>query len=195
MYTIIEMIKKGVVSIMSLNGWFERGITKEQYIDSLEYHRDNFLKIYENFQVPEEDKAKLQEKNNLRCIVLAEVWCGHCMMDVPILLKLTETAGIPVRILPRDSHLELMDQYLTNGKRYIPIVIFIDEDGNEVAKWGPMAPEIEEYVNELKKDLPEKDAPGYKEAFKKYVDEIGKTFSTNETFWNYVYEDMKKAIA
>ena len=75
---------------MSLNEWFERGITKEQYMESLEYHRDNFLKIYEEFEVPEEDKALLREKSNLRCIVLAEVWCGHCMMDVPILLKRQE---------------------------------------------------------------------------------------------------------
>lgn len=180
---------------MNLNEWFDRGITKDEYIASLEYHRDNFLKIYETFDVPEKDKQLLRKKNNLRCIVLAEVWCGHCMMDVPILLKMTEAAGIPVKILPRDSHLELMDQYLTDGKRYIPIFIFIDEDGNEVAKWGPMAPEVEKFANELKKDLPEKDAPEYKEAFKKYVNEIVNTFSTDETFWNYVYEDIKKTLA
>lgn len=179
---------------MSLNNWFERGLTPEQYMETLEHHRDNFLHIYENFKVPEEDKAFLQEKSNLRVVVLAEVWCGHCMMDVPILLRLTEAAGMPVKILPRDSHLELMDQYLTNGKRIIPIFIFIDEEGNEVAKWGPMAPEIAEYTNELKKDVPAKDDPGYDEAFKKFVKEVGKTFSTNEAFWTHVYEDLKKTI-
>jgi len=179
---------------MSLNDWFNRGISKEAYMDTLEDHRDNFFNIYENFEVPETDKASLQEKSNLRVIALAEVWCGHCMLDVPILFKLTEAAGIPVKILPRDSHLELMDQYLTNGKRVIPIFIFIDEEGNEVAKWGPMAPEIEAYTNELKKDMPEKGAPGYDEAFKKLIGEIGETFSTDKTFWNHVYEDLKRTL-
>lgn len=127
-------------------------------------------------------------------IVLAEVWCTHCMLDVAILLKLTEAARIPVKILPRDSHLELMDQYLTNEKRFIPIFIFIDEAGNEVAKWGPRAPEIATYEDKLKKDLPEKEALGYKEALAKYGNELLATFSSDKTYWNYVYEDLKKTL-
>ncbi|MEI3611650.1 thioredoxin family protein [Pseudogracilibacillus sp. SO30301A] len=179
---------------MNLNDWFDKGIEKEEYMAALDQHRDSFMKIYNNFKVPEQDKSLLKSKSHLRVVVLAEVWCGHCMLDVPILLRIAETANIAVRILPRDEHLELMDNYLTNEKRYIPIIIFIDEDGNEVTKWGPMAPEIATFVEELKTGMPEKDAPGYKEAFKKYVDAIGDTFRNDEKFWNYVYEDIKKTL-
>lgn len=179
---------------MNLNDWFDKGIEKEEYIANLDKHRDSFMNIYDNFNVPEQDKTLLQSKSNLRVVVLAEVWCGHCMLDVPILLRMAEAANIPVRILPRDEHLELMDNYLTNEKRYIPIMIFIDENGNEVAKWGPMAPEVAAYVEELKTGMPEKDAPGYKDAFQKYVDAVGNAFSNDEKFWNYVYEDIKKTL-
>src|SRR5690625_1118179 len=165
---------------MNLNDWFDKGIEKEEYIANLDKHRDSFMNIYDNFNVPEQDKTLLQSKSNLRVVVLAEVWCGHCMLDVPILLRMSEAANIPVRILPRDEHLELMDNYLTNEKRYIPIMIFIDENGNEVAKWGPMAPEVAAYVEELKTGMPEKDAPGYKDAFQKYVDAVGNAFSNDE---------------
>jgi|SRR5690625_479485 len=180
---------------MSLNDWFTRGITKEEYMASLKEHRDGFMNIYNNFSVPEADKSLLTDKKNVRAIVLAEVWCGHCMLDIPILLRIAEQANIPVKFLPRDENLELMDQYLTNEKRYIPIVIFIDEEGNELAKWGPMAPEIEEYVATLKEDVPAKEAPGYKEAFQKYVTTIGETFTTDLKFWNYVYEDIKGTLS
>lgn len=179
---------------MNLNDWFDKGIEKEEYIANLDKHRESFMNIYDNFNVPEQDKTLLQSKSNLRVVVLAEVWCGHCMLDVPILLRMSEAANIPVRILPRDEHLELMDNYLTNEKRYIPIMIFIDENGNEVAKWGPMAPEVAAYVEELKTGMPEKDAPGYKDAFQKYVDAVGNAFSNDEKFWNYVYEDIKKTL-
>jgi len=179
---------------LNLNSWFSRGITKDEYMSALDNHRQGFMNIYNNFKVPEADINLLKDKKGVRAIVLAEVWCGHCMLDIPVFLRIAEQAEIPVRFLPRDENLELMDQYLTNEKRYIPIIIFIDEEGNELAKWGPMAPEIKEYVDKLKVDVPAKDDPRYQEAFQKYVDEIGETFTTDETFWNYVYKDIKQTI-
>src|SRR5699024_10017040 len=128
--------------------------------------REGFHTIYNEFSVPEEDIAALQKAKDGRVIVLAEVWCGHCMLNIPILLKTAEAASIPVHFLPRDRHLSLMDQYLTNDKRFIPIFIFIDQDGNELGTWGPMAPTVKAYVDELKKDVPAKDAPGYEAKFK-----------------------------
>lgn len=179
---------------MNLNESFEKGLVTEKYIARLDYHRDAFQHIYENFTVPSEDAAILKEKN-VRVVALAAEWCGHCMLNVPILLKICETGNLPVRFLIRDDHLDVMDNYLTNGKRYIPIFVFIDEAGNEVAKWGPMAPEIEAYCNRLKEQLPDKEDPAYDEAFKKFIKEVGSTFRNDTNFWNYAYQDIKKVIA
>lgn len=179
---------------MNLNDWYERGITTEEYTNDLDNHREGFYAIYDQFKVPEVDVEKLQEKSNLRVIALAEVWCGHCMLDIPILLKMLEKGNIPIRFLPRDQHLELMDQYLTNDKRYIPIFIFIDEAGNEIAKWGPMAPEVEKFSSDLKADLPEKNSPEYEEAWKKVIQKTGHTFKTDAITWQAVYEDILKTI-
>ena len=45
---------------------------------------------------------------------------------------------VDLRILPRDEHLDLMDQYLTNGGRSIPKLIAMDaETGEELFTWGP----------------------------------------------------------
>lgn len=178
----------------TLNNWFDRGITKENYINELDQHRQSFLHIYENFKVPETDKTNLTQYNNIRIIVLAEPWCGHCMLDIPILLRLTEAGNIPVSFLRRDDNLTLMDQYLTNDKRIIPIFIFIDQDGNELATWGPMAPEIATYSDELKQELPDKEDPNYQEAFQQLVKKIGDTFTNDESFWNAVYQDIKKTL-
>lgn len=178
----------------NLNNWFEVGITKEAYMNDLDKHRQSFLHIYENFKIPEKDMTSLQQHENIRIIVLAEAWCGHCMLDIPILLRLAEAANIPVSFLRRDENLILMDQYLTNEKRIIPIFIFIDQDGNELAKWGPMAPEIANYSNEIKKDLPAKEAPEYKEAFQQFAQKVGEEFTNNESFWKSVYADIKKTL-
>ena len=91
-------------------------------------------------------------------------WCGDAMLCVPILMRVAEAAGMELRFLIRDENLELMDQYLTNGKsRSIPIFIFIDADGKERAVWGPRAPEVQRLIEEMRASLPPKDDPQFEE--------------------------------
>lgn len=47
---------------MNLNESFEKGLVTEKYIARLDYHRDAFQHIYENFTVPSEDAAILKKK-------------------------------------------------------------------------------------------------------------------------------------
>lgn len=178
----------------NLNEWYNIGISKEAYMSELDTHRDSFLHIYHNFQVPEADIAKLQQHEGVRALVIGEVWCGHCMLDIPIFLHVAESANIPVKFFRRDDNLELMDQYVTNDKRIIPIIIFIDQAGNELATWGPLAPEIARFANEHKQHLPSKEDPAYNDAFKKFAEVVSKAFTEDETLWNAVYQDMKKTL-
>ena len=46
----------------------------------------------------------------------------------------------------RDANPEVMDQYLTNGSRSIPIVIALDEDFQEMGHWGPRPTELQAWV-------------------------------------------------
>lgn len=184
---------------MSLTNWYELGISPETYMASLDKHQDNFSYIYNNIDLStfEKDATFFQflEDKKLRVIALAEPWCGHCMLNIPILLRLGEKVNMPVRLLPRDENLELMDQYLTNGKsRSIPIFIFIDEFGEEVAKWGPIAEETKQYTSELMKNMPAKDAPDYDELFTAAITTLSESFRENSDFWRYSYESMKKSL-
>ncbi len=180
---------------MTLNTWFDKGLDPEVYIEDLDHHKNGFENIYNQFQVPNDDVFFTSIANqNLRAIIIAEVWCGHCMLNIPIFLKIAKQTGMPVKFLPRDENLELMDQYLTNGNRTIPIFIFIDESGNEVAKWGPMAPNTRRFVDHYKKDLPAKDAPDYDEKFKAFISVTSKAFETDTSIWNGVYKSMKQTL-
>lgn len=80
----------------NLNEWYKTGISKEKYMSELDTHKESFEHIYRNFEVPEADIATLQQHDGVRALVLAEVWCGHCMLDIPIFLNMTEKANIPV---------------------------------------------------------------------------------------------------
>ena len=181
---------------MTLNKWYDKGLTVDQYIESLKVHKEGFMHVNKNFKLPNDEVffQSVTEKN-LRVLILAEPWCGHCMFNIPVLLQLATKTDMPVRILPRDENLELMDQYLTNGKsRSVPIFIFIDESGEEVAKWGPIADRTKQFADELKVKLPEKDAEDYDDKFKEFIASIGKELRDNSDFWIASYEGMKLAL-
>lgn len=180
---------------MDLNQWFEKGKSPDDYIDLLDKHKESFLHIYKHFTLPtDETFFQTIRKKNLRAIAISEVWCGHCMLNIPILLLLAEQTDMAVSILPRDQHLELMDHYLTNGKRIIPIIIFIDEDGHEVAKWGPMTEKMKKFVDKQKQTLPSKQDAQYKEKVKAFITSLSKSFSENRNIWNDSYASMKQTL-
>lgn len=182
---------------MTLNEWFEKAISPDDYIEGMETNKEGLLSIYDTFELPG-DKAFIErlQSRNLRAIVLTEDWCGDAMLNVPILFRIAKKANIDVRMLLRDENLELMDQYLTNGKaRSIPIFIFIDESGKEVGKWGPRAGKIQEFIDASRAKLPPEDAEDHKEKAKEMYMFINKSFRDNHDFWNEVYESLKTELS
>jgi Thioredoxin len=181
----------------SLRSWYEKGMSHEDYVSSMTVHKENLQKVYEQFSLSEESKlelSKLKDKD-ISAIVLTADWCGDAMMNVPIFKQIGSIAGIEPRYLIRDENLELMDQYLTNGTaRSIPIFIFIDENGNEIGKWGPRAPEVQSVVEDIKTGMPEKDDPGYKDAFNKFVEKMSARFSSDSELWTAVEKDMVRTL-
>ncbi|MBS1493063.1 MAG: thioredoxin family protein [Bacteroidetes bacterium] len=71
-------------------------------------------------------------------ILITEAWCGDAAQIVPIIGRLAElNSNIELLIVLRDENLELMDKYLTNGGRSIPILISLNKNFKEEWHWGP----------------------------------------------------------
>jgi len=181
----------------NLNEWFEKGMTSKEYIDSMQVHKENLLSIYEGFRPPNEDEPffKALSEKELRTIVITEDWCGDAMVNVPILLRLAKAANIDVHMVLRDQNLELMDQYLTNGTaRSIPIFIFIDKNGVEVAKWGPRAPKIQDMVTEMRSGLPPKEDPSFNDKQKEVFTKMQAAYTQDTSVWETVYSSLKSTL-
>jgi hypothetical protein len=77
-------------------------------------------------------------------MVLTEPWCGDSAQCVPCLEILADSQPeIEIRFLLRDENLEIMDRYLTDGKRGIPKLVAFDEQGKELYMWGPRPAEAQ----------------------------------------------------
>ncbi|WP_066367045.1 thioredoxin family protein [Neobacillus fumarioli] len=178
---------------MDLNAWFEKGLTADEYIQSMNRNKQEMLSILNQFSLRDADKHQLEQlrPRKLRAIVLTEDWCGDAMLNNPILLKIAETAEIDVRFILRDQNLELMDQYLTNGtSRAIPIFIFINQDGVEVGVWGPRAPEIQARVDKERAALPDNDSPDFQEKQMAMYKRLSASYQTDPAIWQTVADSI-----
>src|SRR5690606_19649157 len=70
---------------------------------------------------------------------------------LPFLNKITELSeNIDLKIVLRDENLELMDRFLTNGSRSIPMIILLDESLEFIQNWGPRSTAATKVVTDYK---------------------------------------------
>lgn len=182
---------------MDLQAWFEKGMTFEEYRNSMQVNQQELSHIYEQLTFTEEDLMTFKEvaKRNWRGIVLTADWCGDAALNVPVLQRLAEQCEIVMHYLIRDENLELMDQYLTNGKsRSIPIFIFIDKEGKETMVWGPRAPHVEDLITTLRGELPASESPDFQEKQQNMYRHFREKISSDPAIWRKVIESVKTKL-
>jgi hypothetical protein len=92
-----------------------------------------------------------------RILVITEGWCGDSAQILPYMEKWASAKGHELRIVLRDEHLDLMDQFLTNGARAVPMFVFINADGSLSEKWGARPKALQEKVVQWKAEGLEKE--------------------------------------
>lgn len=100
-------------------------------------------------------------KRKYTWIVLTESWCGDAAQILPLFNKLVAlNTNIDLRLVLRDEHSELMDEFLTNGGKSIPKLIMLNEQKEVVGSWGPRPAEAQAFYD-IWKNNPNK--PPYRE--------------------------------
>jgi glutaredoxin-related protein len=131
----------------ALNG----GIYPAEYQRYLELNEVRFKRITKTFTPSTEFTAAVQGITKpSNWIIITEPWCGDAAQSVPLLLKLIDQIPNARFTLELRDQSTLIDQYLTNGGKGIPMVIVRDEQGNDLFVWGPRTREAQELFNELK---------------------------------------------
>ena len=115
----------------------------------LNLHR--MTRIEKHYSVSEESKNLiLQIDKPQTWMIISETWCGDSAQNIPFLAKMAEAnSNINLKIILRDAHPEIMDLYLTNGTRSVPILVALDEMESEFFRWGPRPQEAKQLVDDL----------------------------------------------
>jgi thioredoxin family protein len=134
---------------------WESALTFDAFLAGSTQHRGLWEGIFKIARVPEWARTALPPGERRKLLVIAEDWCGDASSTVPIIAKLVEQVpGLELRIVLRDQHPAVMDEYLTNGSRSIPIVIGLDAEYRELGHWGPRPRALQAWVMENRTKVP-----------------------------------------
>lgn len=153
---------------------WDGALTFDAFVAESGQHRGLWEGIYGIARIPDWAVSALPPGIERRFLVIAEDWCGDASNSVPVLAKLVAAVpGLSLRIILRDKNPEVMNRYLTNGSRSIPIVIALDAEFRELGHWGPRPTTLQSWVMEQRLTVPK--AELYPQVRKWYARDRGET--------------------
>lgn len=147
----------------SLDLLFEKGrTTGNNHSESMmHYAKMNLQRMarWEKKYVPSDDVKEVFSNHSNKEIWLAitEGWCGDASQILPIVEALTNASSeIEFRTVLRDEHEDLMNEFLTNGAKSIPVILRLNAaDHSLISSWGPRPESAQALLLEAKKnDVP-----------------------------------------
>lgn len=143
-----------------IDGLLEEGKTtgtnySEAMIDYTKMNVHRMNRLDKQVRLSDSLKETLQDvDDNWIWLVLTEAWCGDAAQNVPVLARMAEQNDhVDLRLILRDEHPDIMDEYLTNGGRSIPMLVCLEaETLEELGTWGPRPGDAQEKAIRWKND-------------------------------------------
>jgi hypothetical protein len=125
----------------------------EEMVHYTELNWQRTKRVLKTLKIQESAREKMKNAASQDWVLITEPWCGDASQSTPVIIEMAKlNPKIRLRIILRDEHLDLMDQYLTNGGRAIPKLLRINPETQEViADWGPRPLAAQELFASLKK--------------------------------------------
>ena len=121
---------------------------------------------------PEELAPFAKNTQKQTWLIISEGWCADAAQIVPVLEKIAlANPLINLKIVLRDENEALMNLFLTNGGKAIPILIILDSESLEVLHvWGPRPKTATLMVEAYKKEHGSL-SPEFKEELQKWYNQ------------------------
>ncbi|UVI31661.1 thioredoxin family protein [Paenibacillus spongiae] len=176
-----------------------KGISTQQFIDSFQKNKETFQSWQSQFEWPSEDDREyfesINNRDDLRCLILAAEWCGDVVRNLPVVFKALEVTGIPTEVLVMEDHLDTMDEFLTMGGRAIPIVIFTDTGGHVLGQWGPRPSHVQEAMTAFKLANSDREAADYQEKLAETRQEMGRRYGEGAGYQQIIVKELRELLS
>ena len=116
---------------------------------------------------------------------IVEAWCGDVAQILPAIQKMASLNDkVEHRLIFRDQYPEIMDAFLTNGTRSIPMVILLDKASLKVlGHWGPRPSELQAFVLENIQQINAiKDEQQQKSSYAEFLTKTQRWYAKDKTY-------------
>ncbi|MDQ2666832.1 MAG: thioredoxin family protein [Gemmatimonadota bacterium] len=141
-------MKSAQVPLLALRDRFLGGQQFEDMLASAEKNAELWAAVWKRAEVPATFVDRVSALGGAwHLLVLSADWCGDAVNTLPAIARLAAlSSNMDLRILERDSNLDLMDAHLTGTSRSIPAVIVLDANYVERGWWGPRPVPLQQWV-------------------------------------------------
>ncbi|WP_281889674.1 thioredoxin family protein [Paenibacillus sp. YYML68] len=183
----------------NLSSKLRKGLSPEQFMSGMTKNQEAFMDWYEKFTwESEDDKEFFESMNNrddLRCLILAADWCGDVVRNVPAVFRALEISGIPTEVLIKEEHMDVMEKFLTLGGEAIPVVIFTDFSGFVLGQWGPRPKHVQEVMVRFKQENPDREAADYQDKLKVVREEMGRQYGEGTAYQTVIVKELRELLS
>ena len=120
---------------------FASGFTYEEYLAQIKVNKNWFEQLYDSFQIEPDDAEFFRSIVQLpqgpaKMMVIGEDWCPDVYRGMPMMARIAEAMDIEMRVFPRDSHMDIMNEFLKEGQwASIPTAVFYTQDHQYMCHW------------------------------------------------------------
>ena len=138
---------------------YSQGFDYLAYMNEIKVNKARFEGFYETSILTDDDARafrELRDKPNgpKKMLVLGEDWCGDVVRGLGVLARICEAADMEMRIFPRDSHHDIMNEFLKEGKwMSIPVAVFYTDDHDYICHWIERPAVAEREMHQIEEDI------------------------------------------
>jgi hypothetical protein len=134
---------------------FAQGRTFAQFLETASAQRERWSRNAADGRVPLSLVNRLRAINaGLRVLIVAEDWCPDSVNTVPYIVRISELAGVPVRIVDRQAGQAIMQRHRASDGRTVTPVAVLLRGGEDVGAWIERPQALQELFLSLR-DHPE----------------------------------------
>lgn len=142
---------------------FAGGMTWAEYSEHIKRNQDKFQLNYEETELSDADaevfrSLAAKENGPAKVLALGEDWCPDVVRGLPVMARIAEAAGMELRIFPRDDNMDIMHEFLNEGKyESIPTFVFYTRDHDLIAFWSERPAKANAEIHQLRSLVDGKD--------------------------------------